>query len=54
DHAINVVGWSVDTLDDGTEAQHWILRNSWSTLWGDSGYFRVRMGERDCGVTTSA
>ncbi|EED87851.1 papain cysteine protease, partial [Thalassiosira pseudonana CCMP1335] len=54
DHAINVVGWGVDTLDDGTEAQHWILRNSWSTLWGDSGYFRVRMGERDCGVTTSA
>lgn len=51
DHAINLIGWGVDTLDDGTEAQHWILRNSWSTIWGDEGYFRVRMGERDCGVS---
>lgn len=54
DHAINVVGWGVDTLPDGTEAEHWIVRNSWSDLWGDSGYFKVRMGDRDCGVTTSA
>lgn len=54
DHAINLIGWGVDTLDDGTEAQHWILRNSWSTVWGDGGYFRVRMGERDCGVSTDA
>lgn len=54
DHAINVIGWGVDTLSDGTEAQHWILRNSWSTIWGDGGYFRVRMGDRDCGVSTDA
>lgn len=54
DHAINLVGWGVDTLPDGTQAEHWILRNSWSDLWGDSGYFKVRMGEKDCGVTTSA
>jgi hypothetical protein len=53
-HVINLVGWGVDTLDDGTEAQHWILRNSWSRWWGDGGYFRVRMGERDCAVTTDA
>jgi hypothetical protein len=25
-----------------------------SALWGDSGYMRVRMGERDCGITTDA
>jgi hypothetical protein len=54
DHAINLIGWGVDTLKDGTEAQHWILRNSWSTIWGDGGYFRVRMGENDCGVSTDA
>ncbi|KAL9182266.1 hypothetical protein ACHAXT_012918 [Thalassiosira profunda] len=54
DHAINLVGWGVDELPDGSKAEHWILRNSWSDLWGDSGYFKVRMGERDCGVTTSA
>ncbi len=30
DHAINVVGWGVDDLPDGTQAEHWIVRNSWS------------------------
>ena len=25
-----------------------------SDLWGDSGYLKVRMGDRDCGVTTNA
>lgn len=53
DHAINLVGWGVDELSDGSKAEHWILRNSWSALWGDAGYFKVRMGERDCGVTTN-
>lgn len=54
DHAINLVGWGVDELADGTRAEHWIIRNSWSTRWGDEGYIKVRMGKRDCGVTTSA
>ena len=54
DHAINLVGWGVDSSEDGTDKQHWILRNSWSGWWGEGGYFRVRMGERDCGVTTDA
>eukprot|EP00591_Stephanopyxis_turris_P004282 CAMPEP_0195518696 /NCGR_PEP_ID=MMETSP0794_2-20130614/13521_1 /TAXON_ID=515487 /ORGANISM="Stephanopyxis turris, Strain CCMP 815" /LENGTH=611 /DNA_ID=CAMNT_0040647717 /DNA_START=303 /DNA_END=2138 /DNA_ORIENTATION=+ len=50
DHAINLIGWGV--REDGKK--FWILRNSWSTLWGDDGYFRVMMGERDCGVATDA
>ena len=54
DHEVVLVGWGVDDLADGTQMEHWVLRNSWSTLWGDSGYLNVRMGERDCGVTTSA
>mmetsp|Transcript_14485 Transcript_14485/g.29415 ORF Transcript_14485/g.29415 Transcript_14485/m.29415 type:complete len:811 (-) Transcript_14485:145-2577(-) len=54
DHAINLVGWGVDELPDGTKAEHWIIRNSWSTRWGDEGYIKVRMGKRDCGVTTTA
>jgi len=29
DHAIAVIGWGVDTLPDGTQAEHWIVRNSW-------------------------
>jgi C1A family cysteine protease len=29
DHAITLVGWGVDRLPDGTQAKHWIVRNSW-------------------------
>lgn len=28
------------------------VRNSWSKLWGDDGYFKIRRGSRDCGVST--
>lgn len=36
-HAIVLVGW-----DDADQA--WILRNSWGTGWGESGYMRIRYG----------
>ena len=36
-HAIVLVGW-----DDTDQA--WILRNSWSAGWGESGYMRIRYG----------
>lgn len=50
-HAINLVGYGTDP---DTGLKYWTLRNSWSTYWGDKGYFRVVRGERDCGVTTDA
>lgn len=45
-HAVNLVGY-------GTHhgKKYWILRNSWSTYWGDEGYIKVARGENDCGVT---
>jgi C1A family cysteine protease len=37
-HAIALVGWGYDaTLGD-----YWILRNSWGTSWGESGYMRIK------------
>merc|ERR1719421_1542051 len=51
DHAINLVGYGTDKK---TGLKYWTLRNSWSTYWGDQGYFRVVRGEKDCGVTTDA
>lgn len=35
DHAISLVGWN--DADGG----YWILRNSWGTDWGESGYMRI-------------
>jgi len=37
DHDVALVGWS-DT--DGA----WILRNTWSTSWGEQGYMRIAYG----------
>ncbi|HNT34691.1 MAG TPA: C1 family peptidase, partial [bacterium] len=37
-HAIALVGWNDDPVDGG----YWILRNSWGTSWGESGYMRIK------------
>ena len=36
-HAVALVGWN-----DAQQA--WILRNSWGTGWGESGYMRIKYG----------
>lgn len=35
-HAVNLVGW-----DDTTTPSYFIMRNSWGTSWGESGYMRI-------------
>jgi C1A family cysteine protease len=37
DHAIAAVGYGTDS--DGTD--YFIVRNSWSTHWGEEGYIRM-------------
>ena len=36
-HIIALVGW-----DDNGGNGYWILRNSWGTSWGESGYMRIK------------
>ena len=36
-HIIALVGW-----DDNGGDGYWILRNSWGTAWGESGYMRIK------------
>jgi inhibitor of cysteine peptidase len=45
-HAIVLVGWN-DT--DGA----WILRNSWGTSWGESGYMRIAYGKAQVGYAAN-
>jgi C1A family cysteine protease len=45
-HAVTIVGW-----DDANQA--WIVKNSWSTGWGEAGYFRIRYGSNSIGYAAA-
>lgn len=50
DHAVTAVGYGTD--EHGTD--YYIVRNSWSTYWGDVGYIKVARGELDCSISDQA
>jgi cathepsin B len=44
-HAVKIVGWGSEGGDD-----YWQVQNSWTTLWGDKGYFKILRGLDECGI----
>lgn len=44
-HAFKCIGWGVD---DTTNTDYWLCVNSWNDTWGESGTFKIKMG--DCGI----
>jgi cathepsin F/cysteine peptidase B len=43
DHAVQAVGFTAD---------YWIVRNSWGTSWGESGYIRLARGKNLCLISS--
>jgi len=44
-HAVLAVGWGTE---DGVD--YWLVKNSWGSSWGDSGFFKLKRGT--CGDST--
>ena len=44
-HAIKVIGYGTE---NGTP--YWMIQNSWTTTWGDDGYFKILRGQDECGI----
>lgn len=46
-HAVKIVGWGTE---NGTP--YWIVANSWNTIWGLDGFFKIARGKDACGIET--
>jgi len=44
-HAIKVIGYGTENGSD-----YWLVQNSWTTTWGDGGYFKIARGTDECGI----
>merc|ERR1719198_1496341 len=55
-HSILAVGWGEEPADaDGIPGEkYWLVRNSWGTKWGEAGYAKIRRGQNDAAIETSA
>mmetsp|Transcript_8728 Transcript_8728/g.12110 ORF Transcript_8728/g.12110 Transcript_8728/m.12110 type:complete len:437 (-) Transcript_8728:1755-3065(-) len=49
DHCVSAVGYN-----SSETGGYWIVRNSWSTDWGDDGYIYLEFNSNTCGIANEA
>lgn len=49
DHAAQLTGYNTTAPES-----YWIVRNSWSTTWGENGYIHLEFGKNTCGLANLA
>lgn len=49
-HGILIVGYGEETDYLGAKIKYWIVKNSWGTMWGRSGYLYIVRGVGACGI----
>jgi cathepsin B len=56
-HAIKIVGWGVEPPKHFWQkpTKYWLCANSWTSAWGDKGFFKIvrgrnRFGSSECGI----
>ena len=49
-HAVKIIGWG------STPEPYWLVQNSWTSRWGEEGFFRIRRGDDycECGICNLA
>lgn len=47
DHCVQAVGVNI-----GASEPYWIVRNSWGTSWGESGYIQLSYGSNTCNIAS--
>lgn len=53
DHAALIYGYGSVKLKNGTIVDYWLCKNSWSTQWGNQGFFRMIRGRNMAGLAAN-
>ena len=49
-HAISIVGYGVD---EKSGLPYWKCKNSWNSVWGEQGFFKILRGSDECGIEST-
>ena len=52
-HAVRLIGWG-EVVNETTNERlpYWLAANSWSPVWGEQGFFRIRRGVNELEIET--